>query len=497
MSDIRLRLAPSPTGFLHLGNLRTAIFGYLMAKKLGGKFILRIEDTDDKRYVDGAVESLINILDRLGINFNEGPVIGGDYGPYIQTERLEIYQKYARELVEKGEAYYCFCSSERLEELRTEQTANHQPPRYDRACREISLAEADKRIANGEAYVIRQKMPLTGEVTVSDALRGDITFPAADLDDQVLMKSNGIPTYQLASVIDDHLMEISHVTRGAEWLPSFPKNILLYQAFGWTPPEFIHLPLILNKTGGKLSKRQGDVFVEQYLDKGYLPIAIINFCALLGWHPQGEQEIFNTWEELITEFDYHKINVSPAIFDPDKFFFLNGYHIRQLPIEQLTELLLPFLQENQQLAAKSSKNSLNFSQKIAKLYQERLKYLAEIGELSHNLYLDQIDYSEPNLLIWKKSDALGTITALEHDLDFIKNYPEENWGTEALQLATMDFLKNNNLATGDHLWPWRVALSGLAASPSPFELADALGKEETIERLSAALKAIQDYQKML
>lgn len=497
MSAIRLRLAPSPTGFLHLGNLRTAIFGYLMAKKLGGKFILRIEDTDDKRYVEGAVDSLINILDRLGINFDEGPIIGGAHGPYVQTERLEIYQKYARELVEKGEAYYCFCTSERLEELRAKQAANHQPPRYDRSCREISLAEADKRIASGEAYVIRQKMPVTGEVTVTDVLRGSITFPAADLDDQVLMKSNSIPTYQLASVVDDHLMEISHVTRGAEWLPSFPKNILLYQAFGWTPPEFIHLPLILNKTGGKLSKRQGDVFVEQYLDKGYLPIAIINFCTLLGWHPQGEQEIFNTWEELIAEFDYHKINVSPAIFDSDKFFFLNGYHIRQLSIEQLTELLLPFLQENQKLTTKQTKNSLNFSQKIAKLYQERLKYLAEIGELSHNLYLDQLDYSDPNLLIWKKSDALGTAAALEHDLDFIKNYPEENWGTEALQLATMDFLKSNNLATGDHLWPWRVALSGLAASPSPFELADALGKEETIERLSAALKAIQDYQKML
>ncbi|HNW55937.1 MAG TPA: glutamate--tRNA ligase [bacterium] len=497
MSAIRLRLAPSPTGFLHLGNLRTAVFGYLMAKKLGGQFILRIEDTDDKRYVEGAVESLIDILGRLDIKFDEGPIIGGNYGPYVQTERLEIYQRYARELVEKGEAYYCFCSSERLEELRAEQTANHQPPRYDRACRDLSLAEADKRIANGEAYVIRQKMPLTGEITVTDALRGNITFPAADLDDQVLMKSNGIPTYQLANVIDDHLMAISHVTRGAEWLPSFPKNILLYQAFGWTPPEFIHLPLILNKTGGKLSKRQGDVFVEQYLDKGYLPIAIINFCSLLGWHPQGEQEIFNSWEELIEQFDYHKINTSPAIFDPDKFLFLSGYHIRQLSIEKLTELLIPFLQKNQQLTAQDSKKDVNFSQKVAKLYQERLRYLSEIGELSHNLYLDQLGYEDPSILIWKKSDALGTIEALKRDLDFIKNYPENNWKTEQLLASTTDFLKNNGLAVGDHLWPWRVALSGLAASPSPFELADILGKNETIKRLEKALEAIQAYQKML
>src|SRR5680860_362165 len=278
--NIRLRFAPSPTGFLHIGNLRTAFFGYLIAKSLGGKFILRIEDTDQKREVAGSATSLLKILAWVGIKFDEGPGIGGEYGPYIHTARLEVYKKLANELIEQGKAYRCFCSAERLTVMRAEQEKNKKPPRYDRTCRELSAAEIEQKINAGDNFVIRQKMPLTGEVLVFDELRGEIKFAAADLDDHVLIKSNGIPTYQFASVVDDHLMEISHVTRGDEWLASFPKNILLYQAFGWTPPKFIHLPLLLNKTGGKLSKRQGDVFVEQYKDKGYLPEACLNFCAI-------------------------------------------------------------------------------------------------------------------------------------------------------------------------------------------------------------------------
>lgn len=496
MSAPRLRLAPSPTGFLHLGNLRTAVFGYLAAKQLHGHFILRFEDTDNKRQVKGAEESLVKVLTQLGIKFDEGPHIGGGYGPYVQTERLDIYQHYAKKLIDSGKAYYCFCSEDRLEKLRADQTANHLPPRYDRACRKLSAKEVAERLAAGEKYVIRQKMPTTGQVTVIDALRGSITFPAADLDDQVLMKSNGIPTYQLASVVDDHLMEITHVTRGAEWLPSLPKNILLYQAFGWTPPEFIHLPLLLNKEGGKLSKRQGDVFVEQFLDKGYLPLALINFCALLGWHPQGDQELFTSWEDLISQFDYRKINSSPAIFDLDKLNFLNGYHLRQLPAEKLTELLIPYLADNQALATEKSKKEFNFSLKITKLYQERLKNLAEIGELSRNLYISQPDY-DPVLLVWKKSTPSGTVEALKTMINFLKNYPEADWNIEQLQERTMTYLKTNELANGDHLWPWRVALSGLTASPSPFELAAILGKKNTLERLYWGLQAIQAQQKIV
>jgi nondiscriminating glutamyl-tRNA synthetase len=344
MNKVRLRLAPSPTGFLHLGNLRTALFGFLLAKKMGGDFILRIEDTDQKREVEGAVDSLIKVLDWVGITFDEGPHKGGDCGPYIQSQRLDIYKKHIDELLAEGKAYHCFCSAERLEEMRNEQAANKQAPRYDRACRNLSQEEVDKKIAAGEKFVIRQAMPLEGEVKVFDELRGEIVFKASDLEDHVLIKSDGVPTYQFASVVDDHLMGISHITRGEEWLPSFPKNVLLYQAFGWEVPKFIHLPLILNKTGGKLSKRQGDVFVEDYKAKGYLPEALINFCALLGWHPKNDKEIF-TLDELKSEFNIEGLGASPAVFDIEKLDYYNGHYIRQKEINELTKLCLPYLTE--------------------------------------------------------------------------------------------------------------------------------------------------------
>ena len=347
MDKTRLRLAPSPTGFLHLGNLRTALFGYLLAKSMGGQYILRIEDTDQKREVEGAIDSLINILSWVGISFDEGPNLGGKFGPYIQSQRLDIYKKHTDELLAKGGAYRCFCSAERLTKMREEQAAAHQAPRYDRACRNLSREEVEARVANNEPFVIRQAMPLEGSVKVHDELRGEIIWQAADLEDHVLIKSDGVPTYQFASVVDDRLMKISHVTRGEEWLPSFPKNILLYQAFGWELPKFIHLPLILNKGGGKLSKRQGDVFVEDYKAKGYLPEALINFCALLGWHPKSDKEIFSL-QELEKEFNIEGLGVSPAIFDQDKLDYLNGYYIRQKSVEELTELCIPYLLNNKQ-----------------------------------------------------------------------------------------------------------------------------------------------------
>ena len=342
MNNIRLRLAPSPTGFLHLGNLRTALFGYLLAKNLGGKFILRIEDTDQKREVAGAVDSLLEILAWVGLGFDEGPHLGGEYGPYIQSQRLAIYKKYSDELLVKGGAYRCWCSAERLTAMRAEQTANHQPPRYDRTCRDLSQADITIKLKNNEPFVVRQKMPLEGEVKFFDELRGEIIFKAEDLDDHVLIKSDGMPTYQFANVVDDHLMKISHVTRGDEWLPSAPKNVLLYQAFGWEVPKLIHLPLILNKTGGKLSKRQGDVYVEDYRAKGYLPEALVNFCALLGWHAKGEKEIF-TLAELEKEFSLEGLGASPAVFDLEKLDFYNGHYIRQKSLNDLTKLVLPYL----------------------------------------------------------------------------------------------------------------------------------------------------------
>lgn len=476
MSDIRLRLAPSPTGFLHLGNLRTALFGYLLAKNLGGSFILRIEDTDQKREVEGAVDSLLDILAWVGIAFDEGPHIGGDYGPYIQSERLDIYKKYSDELLANGGAYRCFCSAERLTKMREEQTANHLPPRYDRTCRNLSQADLAAKLTNNEPFVIRQTMPLEGEVKFTDELRGEISFKAEDLDDHVLIKSDGMPTYQFANVVDDHLMEISHITRGDEWLPSAPKNVLLYQSFGWEVPKLIHLPLILNKTGGKLSKRQGDVFVEDYKAKGYLPEALINFCALLGWHPKGDKEIF-TLDELVKEFTIEGLGASPAVFDLEKLDFYNGHYIREKSVEDLLTLCKPYLPSDQ---------SDDYLKKVVALEQERLVTLVQIKDKVE--YFFQEPEYEADLLIWKSL----TKEEIKHNLEEIIEFVSKIDGNSFTQIEQLmvDWLKGSDKKMGDYLWPMRVALSGLKASPSPFEIALVLGKEKSLKRLQEAINKL-------
>jgi len=471
MTDkIRIRFAPSPTGFLHIGNFRVALFDYLLAKSLGGELILRIEDTDSKREVEGAASKLIKVLDDFKIKFDEGPHLGGAYGPYTQSERLTIYKKYSDELLETKKVYRCFCTEERLTEMRTEQEANKLPPRYDRLCRDLSEAESDKRAAS-EPFVIRQKMPLTGKITVHDELRGDITFDATDLDDQVLIKSNGVPTYQFASVIDDHLMEISHVTRGDEWLSSFPKNILLYQALDWTPPKFIHFPLILNKEGGKLSKRKGDVFVEDYLLKGYLPEAIINFCALLGWHPKGDNEILSL-DELVKEFFISGIGISPAIFDLEKLNYYNGYYIRLKKAEELVDLCRPFLE------------AANYN--LADCHLDRLKTLQDIVEIAAFFFKD-LEYSS-DLLLWKTLSLDEAKNNLKELISLMENISEGDWTKDNLEEEIFMYIKSHDKKNGDYLWPWRVAVTGEKNSPSPFEVSWALGKEKTLNRLRIALE---------
>lgn len=484
----RLRLAPSPTGFLHLGNFRTALFSYLLAKHWGGELILRIEDTDNKREVEGAVDSLLKVLSIMGITFDEGSHLGGQYAPYIQSQRLDLYKKYAHQLVESGKAYYCFATSEELEAMRQEQTAAHLPPRYDRRYRNLSLNEAKDKIAKGEKYVIRQAMPLEGSVTVHDELRGDITFQASELEDHVLLKSDGWPTYQLASVVDDHEMKITHVTRGDEWLPSLPKNILLYQAFGWEPPLFIHFPLILNKVGGgKLSKRQGDVFVEAYLQQGYLPEALTNFCALLGWHPKDNQEFF-TLSELEHIFDSNGIGTSPAIFDDEKLDYVNGYYIREKNIDDLLTLTLPFFQpliENVPL----HKQSPEFLKSVLSLEQPRLKKLTDITESTAFFFQSSLTY-DPNLLIWKKSSLEDAKTYLIELHTFLENITEDNWLKENLENCVVEYLRKDNKNLGEYLWPLRVSLSGEKASPSPFEIAAVIGKDETLAKINDAIRLI-------
>lgn len=484
MNKIRLRLAPSPTGFLHIGNLRTALFGYLLAKSQKGDFILRIEDTDEKREVEGAVESLIKILDWVDIKFDEGPHLGGPCAPYIQTERLAIYKDYAEKLLTSGGAYRCFCSAERLTTMREEQAAAKLAPRYDRHCRDLSQTESDQRAASGEAFVIRQKMPTEGEIIVYDELRGEIKFKAADLEDHVLIKSNGVPTYQFASVVDDHLMAISHVTRGEEWLPSYPKNYLLYQAFGWEAPKFIHLPLILNKGGGKLSKRQGDVFVEDYKSKGYLPEALINFCVLLGWHPKTDQEIF-TLDELIKSFSFEGMGISPAVFDVEKLDYLNGYWIRQKTTKELAELIKPYL-SNYLADAQGFKKTDDFLINIAWLEQERLKKLSDITDRVAYLFADKIDY-EPALLIWKNltlKEAQANLIEIKEKLLLIS---DNDWHKDFIEKNIIEWLKANDKKVGDYLWPLRVSLSGQKNSAGPFEILSVLKKTESLQRIDSAI----------
>ncbi len=472
----RLRFAPSPTGFLHIGSLRAALFGYLLAKSQGGDFILRIEDTDQKREVAGATESLIKVLKVMDIEFDEGPHIGGKYGPYIQTQRLDIYHRYADQLLKENRAYRCFCSEERLTEMRAEQEAKKEAPRYDRRCRNLSASEAEAKIRAGERFVIRQKMPLDGEVKVYDELRGEIVFAVTDLDDQVLIKSDGIPTYQFANVVDDHLMKITHVTRGDEWLGSFPKNILLYQDFGWTPPKFIHMPLILNKVGGgKLSKRKGDVFVEDYLAKGYLPEALINFCVLLGWHPKSDKEIW-TLKDLKKEFSLKGMGASPAIFDTEKLDYYNSYYLRQKSITELTGLCLPYLKD-----AGRDVSDLEKIKKFVALAQDRLKTLSEITTATDFLF--ELPEYAPELLSWKTltiEAAKANLARLQPELEDIS---AGDWTKDNLEKTILAWIKEVGGKNGDYLWPLRVALTGLKNSPSPFEVADALGREESLRRI--------------
>jgi glutamyl-tRNA synthetase len=492
MNNIRLRLAPSPTGFLHLGNLRTALFGYLLAKNLGGKFILRIEDTDQKREVEGAVDSLLDILAWVGITFDEGPHIGGDYGPYIQSQRLDIYKKYSDELLAKGGAYRCFCSADRLTKMREEQAANHLPPRYDRTCRNLSQADIEAKLKNNEPFVIRQSLPPEGEVKFTDELRGEISFKAEDLDDHVLIKSDGMPTYQFANVVDDHLMEISHITRGDEWLPSAPKNVLLYQAFGWEVPKLIHLPLILNKTGGKLSKRQGDVYVEDYKSKGYLPEALINFCAMLGWHSKTDKEIF-TLAELVKEFTIEGLGASPAVFDLEKLDFYNGHYIRQKSDEELLKLLKPYLEDSPLERGGRRPGCVisltdDYLLKIIPTIKERLKCLSEVADLTI-FYFCEPEY-EVDLLIWKSLSMENIKNNLQKLLVKLEDVEAGEWQTTKLENLVITWLKAEDQKLGDYLWPMRVALTGFKASPGPFEVAGVLGQELSLTRIKQAIDKV-------
>lgn len=487
---VRTRFAPSPTGFLHIGSLRTALYSYAFAKSLGGEFVLRIEDTDMKRYVEGSIEGTEKILKSLGLKYDEGPDIGGPYAPYIQSKRLDIYRKKAEELVAKGKAYYCFCSEERLTKIRQEQMKSKKQPMYDRKCMGIPIEEAKERIKKGEKYVIRLKVPSGRKLELDDKLLGKVRWDSDGVDDQVLLKNDGFPTYHLAVVVDDIIMKISHITRGTEWLPSVPKHILIYEAFNYKFPIVAHMPVILDPEGGKLSKRKGNVSTEQFLAEGYLPEAILNFLMLLGWAPKNNREIFSL-KEFVKEFSLERLNKSNPVFDRKKLLWFNGEYIRKYSTFDFTNKFKEWISnyyENQKMK-KVILNDMNLEDKM-KLIQERVFILSDAVKQIQFFYERKSfpdysnikgikDYSKDDL----KKVAGDYLTIIKVNYKDINNWRHDIWEKDIRMLADKYQWKH-----ADMFMLIRLIICGSHISPPLFESMLIIGQKEIIARFETFLK---------
>lgn len=469
---VRTRFAPSPTGYMHIGNLRSALFAYLTAKSMDGDFILRIEDTDQERKVDGAVEFILNTLNMMGLNPDEGAEKGGNYGPYYQSQRLDIYKKYAEILIEKGYAYYCFCDEERLNKLREIANARKVPFTYDGHCSHIPLEEAKKRIANGEKYVIRQKMPKEGVTSYVDTVYGEIKVDNSTLEDQILIKSDGFPTYNFANVIDDHLMEISHVNRGNEYLSSTPKYLLLYKAFGWESPIYIHQPLVIKADGTKISKRNKDDNLMDLLDRGFLPEAIINYIALIGWAPKDNQEFFSL-KELEKAFDIHRISTAPGCYDIKKLEWFNAHYIKEMDDEKYLNWIKPFLKFD------ISNKSDDWVNKLLLTYKTHINCGEMINDVVKNFFAEsyELDDECKNFL---ESDEIIPLVIEK----FVSEIEQINdWNTDNINIA-IENTKNGLSVKGKLLYmPLRIKASGFMHGPELDACIYLLGKEKTLENL--------------
>ena len=492
---MKTRFAPSPTGFLHIGGLRTALFAYLEAHKNGGTFLLRLEDTDRERFVEGGAENILKALEWANVKIDEGVVLKenkvsqiGDNGPYIQSERLDIYKKYIEELLEKEQAYYCFCTKERLDELRKVQELNKKATGYDRHCRNLDKEEIEKNLEQNLPHVIRLKMPTEGTTEFEDKVRGKVSFENVLIDDQVLIKSDGFPTYHFAVVVDDHLMEITDIIRGEEWLPSIPKHIILYQAFGWDIPNYAHLPLLVNEQKQKLSKRHGDVSVEDFKEKGYLAEALVNFIAFLGWNPGTDKEIYSL-EKLKQDFAIAKVGKAAAVFNREKLDWYNKQYITQMDLNELTKRTIPFFKNFGILNKDEIDDQEKFEalKKIVGLEQGRASTLVELVEATGFMFADELDYDK-ELLAWRKS----TLQDAKEKLGLVKELLEkiENWDKNSIEEILFKWIEDNQYGKGDVLWPLRVALSGQKNSPGPTEIAQALGKTKTLQRIEATISKI-------
>lgn len=487
MSEVRVRFAPSPTGYLHIGGARTALFNWLFAHKMGGKLILRIEDTDTERLKEDSVSQILTSLKWLGINWDEGPEVGGDCGPYYQSERLPIYQKYAEQLLEQGKAYYCFCSSADLEAQREKQRAAKQPFRYARTCRDLPVEEAKARAAAGEPYSVRVKIPVEGTITVHDLIHGDVTFNMDQFDDFVIVKSNGMPTYNFAVVVDDHLMGMTHVLRAEEHLSNTPKQLLIYDALGWEPPKFGHMPMILAPDRSKLSKRHGATSVEEFRSQGYLAEAIVNYLTLLGWGPGDERELF-TLQETVKLFELEQMSKKAAIYDTKKLTWMNGQYLSELPLEKILPEAKPFFIKDGFVTEDWFAEHEEYFAKLVDVVRVRVKTLQEVADAASYFFQDVTEYDAKGVAKHFKPESVGLleqcIAAVEAD---------EVYDLASTEAAYNKIAADNGLALGKVIHPTRLALTGRTVSPGMFDVMVLLGKEKTLERLHKAVEYIKAH----
>lgn len=486
----RLRFAPSPTGFQHIGGYRTALFSWLYARHTGGAFVLRIEDTDTARTVEGAVDYLIEGLQWLGMDVDEGPVVGGFYGPYYQTQRKALYQQYAHQLIASGHAYRCYCTPQRLDEMRKSQEAQKLPPRYDRRCRFLSAEERAANEAAGRTWVVRFAMPLEGDTVVHDELHGDITFKNSDIDDVVILKTDGLPTYHLAHIVDDYLMKITHVLRGEEWIASAPRHVQIYKALGWQPPLYYHVPSVLGKDKKKLSKRHNAPSWLELKQQGFLPEAVFNFLALIGWSYDDKTELF-TREELVRAFDLDRVGIAGGIYDAEKLTWMNGVYIRQLPLDELTRRTLPYLERPQAEGGllDSIQRPLDpkYTARVLHLEHERLKTLGEAANVVMFFYTSTLMYDTATL-VQKGMELTNTQTALIRARDLLASL--ETWEHSAMEAPMRELATELSLKPAQLFGALRVAISGRTIAPPLFQTMEVLGRERTMTRIEQAIERL-------
>lgn len=483
--SVRVRFAPSPTGFVHIGSLRTALYNFLYAKKMQGKYVLRVEDTDRTRLVEGALEGMLRAMDWASVNHEEGVVLEdgkvaqiGEFGPYIQSERLEIYSSYINTLLDKGDAYHCFCTKERLERVREEQKQAGLDPKYDGHCRELSLEELQDKLDRGENHVIRMKLPENKNISFDDVVRGKVSIHTSDMDDQVLIKADGFPTYHFAVVVDDHLMNITHVIRGEEWLTSTPKHVLLYKMFGWEAPTFVHLPNILNSERKKLSKRQGDVAVEDFKNKGYLPEALVNYIALVGWSPEDNKEIFSM-DELIEAFSLERVSKSGGVFDTAKLNWVNSHYIKETDTDRLIDIAAPFIIKEKLMSKEEIENSREWLKMAMDTVKDRLDYLAQFPSEIKMFFSDKVDYVEEEAKEFMKLEHMKELAeALKAKISAKDKITPDFVSSMFKEIQKENGIKGKNLFMGT-----RVIITGQNHGPDIPMVLTLLGKEKVLSRI--------------